>query len=431
VIELQRSAAHLVGRVLAGRSLDAELHGAFRNSRTLSMNDRAALQDIAFGTLRFLGQIDAVLDALLQRPLESERLRHLLRIALYQLMHTRAASHAVVDHAVRSASAIGETRAKGLVNAVLRAFLRNRAAVITAAERTEPGRYSHPQWWIDRLRAQYPHDYDAILRNANLHPPLTLRVNARRTDMRAYRETLDRADLPHEEIGECAIMLARPVPVERIPGFNEGLVSIQDASAQRAAALLDVHDAMHVLDACAAPGGKTAHILERARADVVAVDNDAARLERVQANLTRLGLTARLVCADVRTPQAWWDGRTYERILADVPCSASGVVRRHPDIKWLRRPSDLARFAQRQCEILDALWQLLAVDGKLLYATCSVFHEENREQIEGFLEHHHDARSLILPGLHSNSQLPAGQIVPDATHDGFFYALLQKVRAAS
>ena len=430
MIEVQRSAAHIVGHVLAGRSLDAELQNLFSSARALSAHDRATLQDAAFGTLRFLGEIDTVLDDLLKRPLESDRLRNLLRIALYQLIHTRAAPHAVVDHAVRSASALGEARAKGLVNAVLRAFLRDRSSALEAADRPELGRFSHPRWWIDKLRAQYPLHYETILDNANLHPPLTLRINARRTQMNVYREMLDTAGLPHESTGDCAITLARPLPAERIPGFKEGLVSIQDASAQRAALFLDPHDRARVLDACAAPGGKTAHILEVARADVTAVDNDAARLERVQANLMRLGLSARLVCADVCAPETWWDGHAYQRILADVPCSASGVVRRHPDIKWLRRPSDIARFAERQRAILDALWQLLAVDGKLLYATCSVFHEENGKQVECFLERHHDARCLTLPGLHSNSQLPAGQILPDATHDGFFYALLQKVGAA-
>jgi 16S rRNA (cytosine967-C5)-methyltransferase len=185
-----------------------------------------------------------------------------------------------------------------------------------------------------------------------------------------------------------------------------------------------------VLDACAAPGGKTAHMLETADVDLVAVDVDQARLTRVQANLTRLGLTAQVVCGDAAEPRSWWDGRAYARILADVPCSASGVVRRHPDIKWLRRPDDIARFAERQRDILDALWQLLATDGKLLYATCSIFREENNDQIERFLERHRDARRVSLPGLHTNAQQPAGQILPDELHDGFFYALLQKTRTA-
>jgi 16S rRNA (cytosine967-C5)-methyltransferase len=429
MLEIQRNAARVVGRVLAGRSLDAELRATWARASALSAGERAALQDIAFGTLRFLGQIDAALDALLDRPLESERLRDLLRVALYQLIHTRAAAHAVVDHAVRSADALGYTRARGLVNAVLRAFLRRRDAVLHEATRTDVGRYSHPQWWIDKLARAYPADYVRILESANLHPPLTLRVNIRKVEVETYQAMLDDAGLAHERIGEAALTLIRAVPVERIPGFAEGLASVQDASAQHAAVLLDLHDGMSVLDACAAPGGKTAHILERANVELTAVDRDAARLERVQSNLARLGLHAQVVCGDACAPQTWWDGRAFARILADVPCSASGVVRRHPDIKWLRREEDVAAFAARQRELSDALWQLLGTDGKLLYATCSVFHEENEEQIARFLERHHDARRLSLPGLNSNPQVPAGQILPDATHDGFFYALLEKARA--
>jgi 16S rRNA (cytosine967-C5)-methyltransferase len=430
MLEVQRHAVRVVGRVLDGRSLDAELRATGARTPALSPADRAALQDIAFGTLRFLGEIDGALDVLLDRPVESERLRNVLRVALYQLIHSRAAPHAVVDFAVRSADALGHTRARGLVNAVLRTFLRRREATLAAAARTEVGRYSHPQWWIDKLKRQYPHHYAGILESANMHPPLTLRVNRRRARREDYRAILDAAGFSHEVAGESALVLARAVPVERIPGFEEGLASVQDASAQWAAVLLDLRDGLRVLDACAAPGGKTAHILERADVDLTAVDHDAARLERVQSNLTRLGLNARLVCGDARTPQAWWDGRPFARILADVPCSASGVVRRHPDMKWLRREQDVSAFADRQSELLDALWQLLESDGKLLYATCSVFHEENGEQIARFLERHHDARRLILPGLNSNPQAPAGQILPDATHDGFFYALLEKVRAS-
>jgi 16S rRNA (cytosine967-C5)-methyltransferase len=429
MLEVQRHAARIVGRVLEGRSLDAELRATWARSNALTAHDRAALQDVAFGTLRFLGEIDAVLDALLDRPLEAERLRHLLRIALFQLIHTRAAPHAIVDHAVRSADALGHTRARGLVNAVLRAFLRKRETTLLAAARTEVGRYSHPQWWIDKVKRQYPQHYVSILESANTHPPLTLRVNRRRVELEDYRAMLEAAGFSHEKVGDSALALARAVPVDRIPGFVEGLASVQDASAQQAAFLLDLHDGQRVLDACAAPGGKTAHILERADVDLTAVDHDAERLERIQSNLARLGLSARLICGDARTPDAWGDGRPFERILADVPCSASGVVRRHPDIKWLRRVEDVTAFAERQRDIIDALWQWLASDGKFLYATCSVFHEENEEQIARFLERHHDARRLILPGLDSNPRVPAGQILPDATHDGFFYALLEKVRA--
>jgi 16S rRNA (cytosine967-C5)-methyltransferase len=422
----QRLAALVVGHVLAGRSLDAELRALRSRAAAPSREARAAMQDMCYGTLRFLGEIDALLALTVEKPLKSERVRDLLRVALYQLLHTRAAPHAVVDHAVRASAALGQAAAKGLVNAVLRNFLRRREALLGTAHSTDVGRYSHPQWWIDRLRELYPEHYESILRHANGHPPLTLRVNLRATSVDSYLAQLASAGVDARFLGGAAIALERPVPVERIPGFAEGLASVQDAAAQHAALFLDVEPGSRVLDACAAPGGKTAHILELADLDLTALDADADRLERVRSNLARLKLHARVLCADAAHPDNWWDGVPYSRVLADVPCSASGVVRRHPDIKWLRRPEDIAAFAQRQEEILAALWQVLATGGKLLYATCSVFAEENNAQIERFLRHHRDAQRLTLPEPHTNARELAGQILPDEWHDGFFYALLQK-----
>jgi 16S rRNA (cytosine967-C5)-methyltransferase len=227
-------------------------------------------------------------------------------------------------------------------------------------------------------------------------------------------------------VGDDGIVLETPCPVDRIPGFVKGEVSVQDASAQLAAVILDAPHGSRVLDACSAPGGKAAHILERADVDLLALDVEDARLERVRSSFSRLGLAARVARGDAARPEAWWDGTPYDRILADVPCSSSGVVRRHPDIKWLRRPDDLDRYAQRQAAILDALWQMLGGDGKLLYATCSVFQEENSLQVARFLERHPDARRIVPPGADNLLKEPAGQILPDADHDGFFYALLQK-----
>jgi 16S rRNA (cytosine967-C5)-methyltransferase len=426
MFQLQRLASDVVGQVMSGRSLDAELQSVWHRHPDLSAQHRASLQDMAYGTLRFLGAVDGVLVEMLERPLKDDRVRDLLRVALYQLLYTRAAPHAVVDHAVRACDALRLPAAKSLINGVLRNFLRQPEAILAAVTRTEAGRYSHPQWWIDKLRAQYPQHYRDMLQHANAHPPLTLRVNRRRSTVDEYMARLTAAGIHARTLGGCAVMLERPVPVSRIPGFLEGDVSVQDAAAQRAASYLDLEAGLRVLDACAAPGGKTAHLLECADVELLAVDTDAKRLERVQSNLTRLRLHARLECADAADPPAWWDGKPYARVLADVPCSASGVVRRHPDIKWLRRPEDILRFAERQRRMLDALWQLLGSDGKLLYVTCSVFSEENNDQIERFLERHHDARRLSLPGPHTDVQRLAGQILPDETHDGFFYALLQK-----
>jgi 16S rRNA (cytosine967-C5)-methyltransferase len=426
MIESQRLAAAVIAGVCTGRSLDAELGAAWQRHGELDARARGAVQDLAYGTLRFLGRLDALLDALLKKPLEDARLRALLLVALYQLDRTRAAPHAIVDHAVRACGALGFTSAKGLANAVLRGFLRRRTELDARVGRIATARYSHPQWWIDRLRAQYPDDYARVLEAGNSKPPLTLRVNRRRADVAGYLELLGRHGLEGERCGEAAVVLGKAVPAARIPGLAEGLVSVQDAGAQLAAPLLDLAAGQRVLDACAAPGGKAGHALELASVALTALDRSAERLARVRDNLARLGLDARLVAGDAGEPSSWWDGAPFDRILADVPCSASGIARRHPDIKWLRRETDIAQFAREQGRLLDALWQTLAGGGKLLYSTCSVFHEENREQVARFLERHPDAARVALPAVDSEEQLSAGQLLPDERHDGFFYALLQK-----
>ena len=328
----------------------------------------------------------------------------------------------MVDHAVRAAQTINP-RVGGLVNAILRNFLRNRAELLEQASHSAEGKYSYRQWWVDELNAQYGERCTAILEAGNQRPPMTLRVNQRRGSTADYLAQLARQGYSAIQIEPGALLLEKPLPVDRLPGFSDGMVSVQDAGAQYAAGLLDVRDGMRVLDACAAPGGKTAHILEQADAELVAVDRDAARLERVAENLQRLQLNAQLVAGDAAAPDTWWDGRPFQRILADVPCSASGVVRRHPDIKWLRRSTDVAGFSAQQLDILRALWRLLALDGKLLYATCSVFRQENEDVVTSFLAQHRDALRIpvALPGD------TEGQLLPDDQHDGFYYALLQKI----
>lgn len=426
MVEVQRLAANVVANVIAGRSLDAELAFLWRRHAQSAARDRGAIQDLTYGTLRFLGWLEAVLDALLQKPLRDARLRALMLVALYQLEHTRAAPHAVVDHAVRTCELLGLASAKGLTNAVLRNFLRKRTALGARVQRLETARFSHQQWWIEKLRAQYPSHYTAALEADNLHPPLALRVNRRRVGVENYLAMLASQGIGAEAAGESGVILAAPVPADRIPGLAEGLVSVQDIAAQVAAPLLDLRDGMRVLDACAAPGGKATHAMELADIDLTALDSDERRLERVRANFARLGLAARVVCGDAAEAGAWWDGKAFERVLADVPCSASGVARRHPDIKWLRRVTDVIQFAQVQKRMLDALWQVLGSGGKLLYVTCSVFQEENGEQVANFVERHPDATRLNLPALDDDPRLPAGQLLQNPRHDGFFYALLQK-----
>lgn len=419
---VQLAASQVVQQVLSGgRNLNQVLEQSLRGKSSWTPAQRAALQDLSYGTLRFYGQLRAVLGQLLHKPVTDERLRFLLLVALYQLEYGKSAQHAVVDHAVRAAQTLN-SRVSGLVNAVLRNFLRNRTSLLEQAARSEEGKYSYPQWWIDELKVQYGEYSTAILEAGNLHPPMTLRINQRRNTVNDYAERIAQEGIAARRIEPDALQMDKPVAVDKLPGFFDGQVSVQDAGAQYAARLLDVHAGMRVLDACAAPGGKTAHILERAQVEMVAVDKDEQRLKRVAENLQRLQLQAQLLVGDASQPQAWWDGRPYQRILADVPCSASGVVRRHPDIKWLRRPEDIAGFAEQQLAILRALWRLLAQDGKLLYATCSVFRQENEQVVAAFLAQQPDARRLpiILPNQSE------GQLLPDDQHDGFFYALLHK-----
>lgn len=420
----QRVAAAAVGKVLAGASLTAILQDCWRTHTDLSSQQRGAIQDLSYGVLRFYGQLDALLELMLNKPLWDQDLRCLLLVGLYQLGYSKTSAHAVVDNAVSASLGLkGSKGAQGLVNAILRNFIRQRATLLKRAAESEVGRYSHPQWWIDKLHAQYPQNYQAILEAGNQHPPMTLRINQRKTSVTKYRKWLNQNGMDAQPLWNDALQLALPVPVEKLPGFVEGLVSVQDAGAQLAAPLLDVQDGMRVLDACAAPGSKSAHLLELADVKLTALDNDIARIARITQNFSRLELTPhRILHADAAHPAGWWDGRQFDRILVDAPCSASGVVCRHPDIKWLRRESDLSRFAVRQREILDALWQILARDGKLLYATCSVFAEENKQQVEKFLHHHSDACLLPLP----QTEVIDGQLLPNSHHDGFFYALVHK-----
>lgn len=419
---IQLEAAAVVNKVTHdGRNLTQVLGETLRRLPNLTAQERGALQDLSYGTIRYYARLAYLLDNLLDRPVKDFRLRCLLLVALFQLQHTKAGRHTVVDHAVRAAKSV-KSPASGLVNAVLRNYLRQEPALLAAANQNEQSRYAYPQWWIDAITAQYGEQAPAILEAGNKHPPMTLRVNARHISVGDYQAVLASRNIGFRMIKPDALILERPVAVERLPNFAEGWVSVQDAGAQYAPRLLDIRDGMRVLDACAAPGGKSAHMLEMANVALLALDKDEQRLERVRANLQRLHLNAQVVCADAATPQDWWDGVPFQRILADVPCSASGVVRRHPDIKWLRRPDDIDQFANQQLQILEALWPLLGRDGKLLYATCSVFARENQEVIAAFLKQHPDAEQLGLP----EQDINAGQLVPNDEHDGFFYALLHK-----
>ncbi|WP_076592615.1 16S rRNA (cytosine(967)-C(5))-methyltransferase RsmB [Herminiimonas arsenitoxidans] len=387
---------------------------------------RGAIQDLSYHCMRHIGRAEALLDAMTTKQTEPAILHGLLCCALALISDpnetesdARYSAFTVVDQAVTAAAADPDmAHAKGMVNAVLRRFLRERDALQKSVGGTQKARWNYPDWWIDRMRSAYPKDWQAILEAGNAAPPLTLRVNKRKTNIADYLATLAQQDIVATQIGPDAVKLAQPTPVNQIPGFSDGLVSVQDAAAQLAASLLDLQDGMRVLDACAAPGGKSGHILETADVELVALDNDPRRMTRIEENLTRLQLSASLQTGDA-SDTSWWDGKPFDRILADVPCTASGIVRRHPDIRWLRRKADTTQLATISAEILDNLWQMLGADGKLLFVTCSLWPQESEAQAAAFAVRNNAIR------------LPApGQLLPTANtendHDGLFYALFQK-----
>lgn len=416
--QAQLLAAQVVRQVLSGRNLNQALEEL--RPRQFTPQQRGILQDLSYGTLRWLTRLEALLVQLLERPLTDDRVRDLLLVTLYQLEYSKNAPHAVVNSAVEAAIQLKLSWAKGLVNAVLRNYLRRRADLVQNLSPDPAVQHACPRWWVKRLQTQYPQNWEVMLAAGNQHPPMTLRVNRRKLSRDAYLARLVAENIEAEAVGEFGIRLAKPVNVDKIPGFFQGEVSVQDLGAQFAAPALDLQPGMRVLDACSAPGGKAAHLLELADIDLLAMDMDAARLEKVASNLNRLGLAATLKAGNAAEPEQWWDGQPFDRILADVPCTASGIVRRHPDIKWLRRESDIAAFCAQQKAVLHGLWSTLAKGGKLLYATCSVFEQENQQQIMAFLASHNDATMLPLPGLKEQQLIPCDQ------HDGFYYALLQK-----
>jgi 16S rRNA (cytosine967-C5)-methyltransferase len=439
-------AAQAVGAVRAGSALPAALQTVIASAKHAEA--RGAVQDIAYRAMRRLALADSLLHKLVKKappPHVANMLVCAFTLLTDDEAHAAYAPFTVVDQAVSAIAARREFAfAKGLVNAVLRNFLREREALIDEARRDPVARWNYPQWWIDAVKRGQPDAWERILEAGNAQGPLTLRVNARHATVDQYLARLKDAHIEAAAAGLHAVRLKTPMSVDRIPGFDEGVVSVQDAGAQRAAQLLDVKDGMRVLDACAAPGGKTGHILELATVDLIALESDAERSGRIEQNLKRLKLEAQIKVGDAGDPAQWFDGAPFDRILADVPCSASGIVRRHPDIRWLRRPSDIDALVAEQRRIVSALWPLVAKGGELLYVTCSIFPEEGEQQARWFGAAHEDAVRLDAPGqlLPTAARTSAGavQASPDGTnlanpdrdaetladHDGFFYARFQK-----
>jgi len=397
---------------------------------------RPGVQALTFAVLRSLGRAQALRQLLASRnpPPAADAL---LCTALALSWRDQDAPYEVftlVNQTVEAAKRDAATRPQaGFLNACLRRFLRERDTLVASTDAQAQARWNHPVWWIDRLRRDWPDDWQNMLAANNTQAPLTLRVNTRRTSVAAVMRSLETAGLEADATGATALTLRQAKPVQALPGFSEGLISVQDRAAQLAAPLLltglDQPGRSRVLDACAAPGGKTAHLLELADCDVIALDVDPVRCERVHETLQRLGLQAHVVAADAAAVTTWWDGQPFDAILLDAPCSASGIVRRHPDVRWLRRPSDIDQLVAVQARLLNALWPLLRPGGRLLYSTCSVFRAEGENQIQTFLAHNTEALLLPSPGHLLPFSPPKPGVVldnPAGEHDGFYYALLQK-----
>jgi len=424
-------AADVINKVSDGQSLADCLEPALQKIK--EPRDKAFVQALCYGVCRFYTRLDVILSFLLKKPMKAKDsdVHALLLTGLYQLTDTRVPPHAAVSETVNASEKLKKPWARGLVNAVLREYLRKKNAIESEIEKDPEAAFAHPEWWVNAVKNAYPDNWEAILKENNAHPPFVLRVNKRKLSREAYLQKLAECKFEACIVPETSqgIMLDSPVPVEQLPGFAMGEVSVQDAAAQLAADLLDIKAEQRVLDACAAPGGKLTHILELEPqlSSVQAVEQDSRRIKLIKENLARLQLKADCICADAADVKSWWDGKPFDRILLDAPCSASGVIRRHPDIKLLREESDIPALANTQLHLLESLWPLLAPGGILLYATCSIFPEENTSVLQQFLAAHPDAAEdkinadwgiscdvgrQILPGMHGM--------------DGFYYARLAK-----
>ncbi|MDR6710726.1 16S rRNA (cytosine967-C5)-methyltransferase [Pseudomonas hunanensis] len=431
-------------RLAAARALAAVLSGKASLNSSLPIQldkvderDRGLTQDLAFGTARWQPRLELLAAQLLQKPFKAadSDVQALLLVGLYQLFYTRVPAHAAIGETVGCADKLKKPWAKALLNAVLRRAQREGEALLASMERDPVVRTAHPRWLQKSLKAFWPEQWEAICAANNAHPPMILRVNRRHHSRDAYLALLAEAGIAASacQYSRDGIVLDAACDVRGLPGFAEGWVSVQDEAAQLAADLLELAPGQRVLDACCAPGGKTCHLLEAEQglAEVVAIDLEAKRLTRVRENLDRLQLDAKLIACDARETATWWDGKPFQRILLDAPCSATGVIRRHPDIKLTRQADDIPALAALQGELLDALWPTLEVGGMLLYATCSSLPTENTEVIEAFLARTPGARELDL-ATEAGLRQPHGRqlLAQEGGHDGFYYAKLIKIAAS-
>lgn len=436
---VRQIAARAITRVTLGESLSSVLP---QLQEKLSKKDQPLLAELSYGTLRYYHRLDAWLKFLTEKPLKEKEqdIRNLILVGLYQLFFTRIPPHAAIGETVQATRTMGKAWARGLVNGILRNAQRRFQDLHDLEERSPVCGWSHPKWLINTIKRAWPDDYQAILTGNNQPPPMTLRVNEQKIKPARYLKKLldDCIAAKQSKIAPQAITLGRPSAVDKLPLFHEGAASVQDESAQLAATLIPAKPGDHILDACCAPGGKTCHLLElNPDITVDALDADSVRLERVAENLQRLGLTANVLCGDATEPDSWFPGQPYDHILLDAPCSATGVIRRHPDIKLLRKAEDIDALAQLQQKILKAIWPLLKPGGTLLYATCSIMPQENHLQIEQFLSETPDARLQSIDGPWGHDTGFGKQLFPGSgssmtrssmnSGDGFFYSLMVKM----
>jgi len=430
-MNLRLIAARVINDVTEGRSLSDALEFALKPIK--DSRDRAFIQAICYGVCRFYSRLDVCLSLLLKKPMKAKDsdVHALLMVGLYQLMEMRVPPHAAVAETVNAAEKLGKAWARGLTNAILREYLRERDQLQEEIQVDPESRYAHPAWWMDAIEEAWPDHWEAILTANNAHPPLALRVNQKQLTRDAYLEKLTEKNINTKIIPETTsgLLLESPIAVEELPGFASGDVSVQDGAAQLAAHLLDLKPGQRVLDACAAPGGKLTHLLELEPqlAACIAVEKDKTRIVSIKENLIRLKLQAECLCHDVGEVTSWWNGELFDRILLDAPCSASGVIRRHPDIKLLRQPTDIAALAKTQLHLLESLWAILKPGGLLVYATCSIFPEENVEVIQQFLNRQQEAQEEKIMAEWGLPCLFGRQILPGMHEmDGFYYARMRK-----
>ena len=416
-------AAMIVEQVLLGRNLDK----SFQLVLTKYSNEAENLpqiKDMTYGAIRDLGKSKFYINKLVKNKIENLCLESLLHIVLFQINHSRSNDFTLVNQAVDAAKKIDHKKSS-FINAVLRNFLRNKVNLEKELKEDESAVYSYPKWWIEKVKKQYPKDWQDILNIGNQRPPLALRINLQKLKINEYSITLDEEGIEHSLVSDECLIIKKPLDVNKIPGFLDGKVSVQDLGAQLAAHIIELKNNQKVLDACSAPGGKACHMLEIKKIQLTAIESNKQRTTKIIDNIKRQGFTAKILNKKIDNKNEWWDKQYFDRILLDVPCSASGIVRRHVDIKWLRRINDFQNFADNQLTLLRAAWPMLKEGGKLLYVTCSIFEEENRDVIEEFKKGLSNVSEINIK-FPSNIAHIKNQVLPSDNHDGLFYALLQK-----